>query len=74
MQKWVQNCRREDLRYIPVKKLFYNQLCSNHFEDSQFMNEETKSKLTWNAVLTLFDVPNPPAKVTPSRLVKKRLL
>ena len=36
------------------------------------MNKETKSKLIWNAVLTLFDVPNPPAKVTPSRLVKKR--
>ena len=36
------------------------------------MNKDTKSKLIWNAVPTLSDVPNPPAKVTPSRLVKKR--
>ena len=36
------------------------------------MNKETKSKLIWNAVPTLVDVPNPPAKVTLSRLVKKR--
>ena len=68
---WLQSCRREDLRHIPVKKLSEYQLCSNHFEDSQFMNKETKSKLIWNTVPTLFDVPNPPVKVTPSRLVKK---
>ena len=36
------------------------------------MNKETKLKLIWNAVTTLFDVLNPPAKVTQSRLVKKR--
>ena len=71
-KKWVQNCRREVLRHIPVKKLFEYQLCSNHFEDSQFMNKETKSKLIWNAVPTLFDVLNPPVKVTPSRLVRER--
>ena len=71
MQKMVQNCRREDLRHIPVKKLFEYQQCSNHFEDYQFMNKETKSKLIWNAVPTMFDVANPHAKVTPSRLVKK---
>ena len=52
-KKWVQSCRREDLRCFPVKKLFYYQLHSNHFEDSQFMNKETKSKLMWNEVTTL---------------------
>ena len=31
----------------------------------------TKSKLIWNAVPTLFDVPNPPAR-TPSRPLIKR--
>ena len=31
------------------------------------MNKETKNKLIWNAVPTLFDVKNPPPKVTPSR-------
>ena len=38
------------------------------------MNKEKKPKLIWNAVPTLFDVPNPPAKVTSSMLVKKRLI
>ena len=67
-RKWVQNTRRDDIRNLPSKKLYNLELCSNHFEDSQFMNKETKNKLIWNAVPTLFDVKNPPPKVTPSRL------
>ena len=65
-EKWVQHVRREDLRHTPLNKLCHFQLCSNHFEDSQFMNRNTKSKLIWNAV------PNPPAKITPSRPLTKR--
>ena len=34
------------------------------------MNKETQNKLVWNAIPTLFDVPNPPSKVAPSRQVK----
>ena len=71
-KKWVQHVRREDLRHTPLNKLCHFQLCSNHFEDSQFMNRNTKSKLIWNDVPTLFDVPNPPAKITPSQPLTKR--
>ena len=72
-KKWVQHVRREDLTHTPLNKLCHFQLCSNHFEDSQFMHRNTKSKLIWNAVPTLFDVPNPPAKITPSWPLTKRL-
>ena len=42
-------------------------LCSEHFEDSQFMNASTKDRLNWKAVPTKFNVPNPPQKVAPKR-------
>ena len=29
-------------------------LCADHFEDCEFMNAKTKSKLKWNTVPTLF--------------------
>jgi len=48
--------------------LFLNRncsLCADHFEDPEFMNAKTKSKLKWNAVPTLFSTPNTP--VTPQR-------
>ena len=38
------------------------------------MNKETKNKLIWNAIPTLFDVKNPPQKVTPSRPKRTRSL
>ena len=37
-RKWVQNTRCEDLRSVTTKKLYNHQLCSKHFEESQFMN------------------------------------
>ena len=57
-----------------IQKLYHYQLCSKHFEDSQLMNKETKNKLIWNAMPTLFDVPNPPSKVMPSQTIKARSL
>ena len=36
------------------------------------MNANTKNKLVWCAVPTLFNVPNPPQKVTPKRTTRKR--
>ena len=41
-RKWVQNSWQDDLRAVPIQKLCDYQLCSKHFEDSQFMNKETK--------------------------------
>lgn len=39
------------------------------------MNPQLKNKLVWNAVPSIFDVPNPPAPVTTKRpLPRKRSL
>ena len=63
-RKWVQNCRRADLLGKSAQYLYNNcLLCSDHFEDGQFMNSQIKNSLVWNAVPTLFKVPNPPSFV-----------
>ena len=60
-RKWVQNTRRDDLRKVPLNKLYNLELCSIHFEDSQFRNKEKRNRLMPNAIPTLFQVPNPPS-------------
>lgn len=35
-------------------------LCSKHFSDSCFMNVLQRNSLVWDAVPSLFEVPNPP--------------
>ena len=40
-------------------------ICANHFEDNQFMNSAMKNRLIHNAVPIIFDIPNPPPKLTP---------
>ena len=71
-QKWVQNTRREDIRSYTPQHLYTNyRICDKHFEDSQFMNRENrKAGIIWCALPTLFDVPNPPPKVTPQRKMR----
>ena len=67
-RKWVQNTRREDLMKKDTEDLYRNnRICGKHFEDNQFMSAAEKNSLVWNAVPTIFDVPNPPPSVTPSR-------
>ena len=71
-KKWVINTRRGDLDHLSAEQLYKNyRICAKHFEDSQFMNPN-KNKLVWNAVPTLFDVPNPPAKITPPRSIARK--
>jgi len=66
-KKWRINTRRLDLDCKSFEILNSNfRLCSRHFEDSQFMNAK-REKLVWNAVPTLFDVPNKPSPVTRKR-------
>ena len=49
-------------------------MCTKHFEDSQFMNPKKKDAgLVWNAVPTLFDIPNKPKPVTLKRKAPARL-
>ena len=42
-------------------------LCGHHFENSQFVNTKTKDKLVWDAIPTLFDVPNAPPTLASKR-------
>ena len=66
-KRWVINCRRKDLLGASVDYLHRNcRLCDDHFETSQFMNSE-KKRLIWNAVPTVFDVPNPPKPIAIKR-------
>ena len=76
-RKWIQNSRRQDLLNKPLEKIgkwgsgYY--LCSKHFEPSQFTVPNEKKRLNWNAVPTLFDVPNPPPSVTIKRKLPYRI-
>ncbi len=66
-KKWIINSRRDGLLekgYEYCSKYIF--FCPGHFEQGQFMNEN-RNKLVWNAVPTLFSVPNPPPLVTPKR-------
>ena len=44
-EKWIQNTRHDDLRKLPLHKLYTYELCSDHFESSQFTNVEKKTHL-----------------------------
>ncbi len=58
---WLINLRRADLMDKDLLYLHKNiYLCPEHFEDHMFMNPK-KNRLVWNAVPTLFMIPNPPA-------------
>ena len=71
------NSRREDLlkaKYenetkeeITARLNKNNVMCQNHFEDNQFTNVNTKRRLVRTAVPTLFDIPNPPPRITCKR-------
>ncbi|XP_055488319.1 THAP domain-containing protein 2-like [Leucoraja erinacea] len=72
-QRWVQNTRRQDFLHRSTEYLSANCcLCSVHFELDQFSNKQTKNRLNWNAVPTLFDVPNPPKRLSSQRRLLKR--
>jgi len=72
-QRWVQNTRRDDLLNRSHVYLNNNcRLCAEHFEEDQFSNRMTKNRLKWNAVPTLFNVPNPPKTLSTPRRTMKR--
>lgn len=73
-RKWIQNSRRDDLRTKGTAYWHRNiMFCPDHFEDNMFMNVAEKKRLVWNAVPTLFKVPNPPPKETSSRRIIPRI-
>lgn len=69
-KRWVINSRRKDLLNKQADYLYNNcKLCQDHFEDCMFSNskESKRRRLKLTAVPTTFNVPNPPALVTPKR-------
>ena len=65
-KQWVINLRREDLMPYSTEKLNRQYtVCANHFEDNQLMNPAMKNRLIHNDLPTIFDIPNPPPKLTP---------
>ena len=54
---------------LPTASLYSRRylLCSDHFEENQFLRPAERNRLVWNAVPTLFLVPNQPPKVTTGR-------
>ena len=72
-KEWVHRSRQQDLLNKDIAKLYRNyNLCSDHFEESQFMNAQEKKRLIWNAVPAIFNVPNPPSSVTLKRRLPDR--
>ncbi|GLH09911.1 uncharacterized protein LOC103507797 isoform X2, partial [Gryllus bimaculatus] len=64
-RKWVINSKREDLLQKTSDYTHRNcRLCSNHFEDSQFMNS-IKNSLIKTAIPTLFSISNLPKQIFP---------
>jgi len=63
------NCRRKDLDGKSSTELNKNfRLCSNHFEETMYYATNIGGKrLILAAVPTIFDVPNPPARVALKR-------
>ncbi|XP_049955690.1 THAP domain-containing protein 2-like [Schistocerca serialis cubense] len=71
-RKWLVNSRREDLIKKEPVYLYNNiRFCSLHFEQNLFMNADN-NKLVWNAVPTLFDIPNKPPQLTMKRKLPQR--
>lgn len=73
-RQWVINCRTKSLDSKSVAELHKNfRLCSLHFEHTQFMNSsKPKLGLLHSAVPTIFNVPNPPRKITCQRRLISR--
>ena len=62
-KEWVVLSRREDLLKKDVEYLYKNcRICAEHFEDMMFSNP-LKNRLNPQAKPTLFNIPNPPARI-----------
>ena len=68
-RRWVQNSRRKDLLGKLAEEIRSSgcRLCADHFEPTQFNVPAERKRLVWNAVPTIFNIPNPPPQVTSTR-------
>jgi len=70
-KRWLINCRRKDLDiFLKRDPAYLNRncrLCSDHFENSEFVNASSRDKLKRTAVPTVFNVPNPPKRLSSAR-------
>ena len=67
--------RIADLEKYTAEELYKNYTAfAEHFEDGQFMNPSEKKSLIHMSIPTIFNMPNPPPKVTPRRQLPKQHL
>ena len=60
LQIWAERSGRPDLLGKSVKYVYDNcRLCAEHFEPSQFMNQNQRNSLVHSALPTIFDAPKP---------------
>lgn len=52
---WIHNCKSQDLVDPDPNKRCSHKVCSDHFEDSMFINNTTRNRLAFNAVPTIFN-------------------
>lgn len=73
-RQWLQNMRRDDLlkKTLPELVKARIKVCATHFEVSQFTVPSERKRLNWNGVPTIFDVPNPPKRLSMKRPLRER--
>ncbi|XP_015377364.1 PREDICTED: THAP domain-containing protein 2-like [Diuraphis noxia] len=67
---WIINCRRG--QWNPTESA---RLCEVHFEENQFEKNRNDGwvKLKWDAIPTVFNVPNPPKRMMTTRKSKYKI-
>ncbi|CAI6347194.1 unnamed protein product [Macrosiphum euphorbiae] len=70
-QIWINNTRRTQWQPRETSRL-----CEVHFEENQFERKRMDGwiKLKWDAIPTIFNVPNPPKRVMTKRKSKYKIL
>ena len=74
-KKWAVNSRSASLDTLKHEQLRKRIMWSVHFEDYCYVRPSDRDKATcflrWDAIPTIFNVPNPPSPFTPKRKLPK---
>jgi hypothetical protein len=65
--RWLENCRRPDLKQLSSAEIKNKRICGAHFEESQFYNA-LHNRLITEAVPTRVDVKDPPRHLPTKRI------
>ncbi|KAG1675343.1 THAP domain-containing protein 3 [Nymphon striatum] len=73
-EKWRLNSRISRIDGLILEQQHTSKvLCSEHFEDSQFINVHRRNRLIKTAIPTIFKVQNPPLQITPDGSNQRKL-